>query len=111
LHFTYATEEAIELYFALKRRNVPAELEKVDGFKSIDIAVPHAKVNIEVDGGHHSYNSEQAFTDLKRTLYSFRKGYYTLRVPNSLVRNNLEETADLITEFLIESRLQYENSY
>jgi hypothetical protein len=34
----------------LKKREVPAELEKFDGHKTIDIAVADARVNIEVDG-------------------------------------------------------------
>ncbi|MDD3078082.1 MAG: hypothetical protein PHH37_03135 [Paludibacter sp.] len=44
-----STIEAISLYFELKQRGVPAELEKFDGFKHIDIAIPEAKINIEVD--------------------------------------------------------------
>jgi hypothetical protein len=99
-----STYETISLYFALKERNVPALLEKFDGHKTIDIAVPHAKVNIEVDGGHHIYDDRQALADLKRTFYSFQKGYLTLRIPNSLVKHRLQETADYITDFLIESR-------
>jgi very-short-patch-repair endonuclease len=95
-----ATDYAIELYFALKIRGVPAELEKADGFKSIDIAVPSVKVNIEVDGLHHNYNGKQALSDLKRTLHSFKKGYSTLRIPNSLAEYDIEQTADLIREFL-----------
>lgn len=98
------TPQAIELYFALRRRGVPAELEKWDGYKTIDIAVTEAKVNIEVDGKHLNYNHQQALSDLKRTFYSFQKGYLTLRIPNSLVEWSIEETADYITEFLIESR-------
>lgn len=104
LDYSSATDEAIDLYFALKKRGVPAKLEKCDGFKTIDIAVPDAKVNIEVDGMHHNFNSIQAMSDLRRTLFSFKKGYSTLRIPNSLARFNLDEAADLITEFLIESR-------
>jgi very-short-patch-repair endonuclease len=100
LMYSTATEHAIELYFALKVRGVPAKLEKNDGFKSIDIAVPSAKVNIEVDGRHHSYDGRQALADLKRTLYSFKKGYSTLRIPNSLADYDIEQTANLITEFL-----------
>lgn len=98
------TPQAIELYFALRRRGVPAELEKWDGFKTIDIAVTDARVNIEVDGKHHNYNPHQALSDLKRTFYSFQKGYLTLRIPNSLVEWSIEETADYITSFLIENK-------
>jgi very-short-patch-repair endonuclease len=73
-------------------------LEKFDGFKTIDIAIPLAKINIEVDGVHHNANSQQALADLKRTYYSFLEGYYTLRIPNSLLRSNLEETTEYIAE-------------
>lgn len=94
------TPETIELYFALLKRGVPAELEKFDGHKTIDIAVTVAKVNIEVDGGHHNYDHRQALADLQRTYYAFKKGYLTLRIPNSLVTNSLDDTAKYITEFL-----------
>lgn len=101
----YSTVEAIRLYFALKQKGVPAELEKFDGFKHIDIAIPEAKVNIEVDGIQHNFDSRQALADLKRTYYSFLKGYHTIRIPNSLVRNDyvLNETAEYIVAFLNES--------
>lgn len=94
------TNETLQLYLALKFRGVPAEIEKFDGFKTIDIAVVEKRVNVEVDGSHHNFNSKQALSDLKRTYFSFLKGYLTLRIPNSLVRYHLDETADMITEFL-----------
>jgi very-short-patch-repair endonuclease len=100
------TSEAIELYLSLKLRGVPAELEKFDGYKTIDIAVVDARVNIEVDGPHHNYKYEQAISDLKRTLYSFQQGYFTLRIPNTFINKNLEETADSITDFLKISKLK-----
>ena len=101
-----ATPIAIELYKQLKKRGVPAELEKWDGNKTIDIAVVDAKVNIEVDGRQHNYNAQQALSDLYRTLFAFKKGYLTLRIPNTLIKHDLEKTADLITEFLVESKEQ-----
>lgn len=100
------TYETIRLYFALKARGVSAELEKFDGYKHIDIAIVEAKVNIEVDGGHHIFSNKQALADLKRTFYSFQKGFLTLRIPNSLVydEDDLEETADYIVDFLLEHK-------
>jgi very-short-patch-repair endonuclease len=98
--FDETTPETIKLYFSLRERGVPAQLEKNDGHKRIDIAVVEAKVNIEVDGAHHNFNSKQALSDLQRTYYAFKKGYFTLRIPNSLVWNNLAETADYITDLL-----------
>jgi len=85
-----ATKHALELYIALRCREVPAELEKWDGHKTIDIAVTEARVNIEVDGMQHNFNPAQALADPKRTFFAFRKGYPTLRIPNSLVRSHLD---------------------
>lgn len=106
-----ATPVAVALFKELKKRGVPAELEKWDGTKTIDIAVVDAKVNIEVDGGQHDFNADQAMRDLFRTLLAFKKGYLTLRIPNSLIKYNLQQTADLITEFLIESKEQLEEEH
>ncbi len=92
--------EAIKLYLSLKKREVPAALEKSDGHKTIDIAVEDARVNIEVDGTQHNSNYNQAFSDLKRNCYSFQPGYFTLKIPTSLIREYLEDTADYVTEFL-----------
>ncbi len=103
------TPQAKYLYNVLRQRGVPARLEQFDGFKHIDIAIPEVKVNIEVDGGHHNYDKKQALADLKRTYYSFRKGYLTLRIPNSLLeKENIHETANYIVEFLNESGDQLE---
>lgn len=99
----FTTQETFDLYIALKQRNVPAEIEKSDGYKTIDIAIVEARVNIEVDGGHHNFNPNQALSDLQRTYHSFLKGYLTLRIPNSLVRFHLQETADMIEGILIEN--------
>lgn len=95
-----SSPETIQLYLALCARGVPAQLEKFDGFKTIDIAIPRYKLNIEVDGGHHHFDSSQALTDLMRTYYSFIKGYYTIRIPNALVLNHLNDTARVISEML-----------
>ena len=103
IRYTDSTPETIDLYLALKSRGVPAILEKYDGHKTIDIAIPEAKVNIEVDGMQHNFSHKQAFSDLQRTYFSFLKGYVTFRIPNVLVHRYLEETADYITEILNEN--------
>lgn len=48
------SSQAIDLCLALRSRGVSAELKKWDGYKTIDIAVTDAKVNIEVNGLHHN---------------------------------------------------------
>ena len=111
INLNNSTEEATRLYLSLKRRGVPAELEKYDGYKTIDIAVVDARVNIEVDGHQHVSNPKQAHSDLKRTYFSLQKGFLTLRIPNALIREKLEETADYITTFLLENKNKIRNSY
>lgn len=98
------TEYALLLYFELIKKGVSVELEKFDGHKTIDIAVTGAKINIEVDGMQHSYSPQQAIADLKRTYYSLKKGYFTLRVPNELIRDDLNETAEWVANIIIEAK-------
>ena len=111
INLNNSTEEATRLYLSLKRRGVPAELEKYDGYKTIDIAVADARVNIEVDGHQHVSNPKQALSDLKRTYFSLQKGFLTLRIPTTLIRENLEETADYITTFLLQYKNKIRNSF
>jgi very-short-patch-repair endonuclease len=94
------TSHTLSLYFLLRKKGIAAQLEKFDGFKTIDIAVVEARLNIEVDGAHHNTRHEQALADLKRTYYAFEKGYYTLRIPNSLVKSHPVETADYVADFV-----------
>lgn len=102
--FRQPTPQARKLHDALKRRGIPAELEKWEGHKHIDIAIPSARINIEVDGQHHNFNDEQAFSDLQRTFFSFEKGYYTLRIPNSLIENRLNRAVDLVIGIIEKNR-------
>ena len=96
------TKEAKELGHLLKNMGWFVEFEKDDGYKRINIAIVEAKVNIEVDGSHHNLKPKQALADLKRAFYSFKKGFLTLRIPNSLVRDktSIKETAKFIDRFL-----------
>jgi len=111
INLNNSTEEATRLYLSLKKRGVPAELEKYDGYKTIDIAVVDARVNIEVDGHQHVSNPKQALAELKRTYFSLQKGFLTLRIPTTLIRENLEETADYITTFLLQNKNKIRNSF
>jgi very-short-patch-repair endonuclease len=98
------TLDAKLLYLALKDRNVPAELEKYDGHKTVDIVIEEARVHLEIDGMQHNYDPRQARADLRRTYHSFKNGYFTLRIPNSLIRDDLDDTADWIVDLLILGR-------
>jgi len=106
-----STPEAKKLHEILIKMGFDAKLEQWDKHKHIDIAIPDLKVNIEVDGGQHNFDEKQALADLKRTSYSFKKGYVTLRIPNKLIQNNAYETAKYIKEFLNASEEQLEDEF
>jgi len=106
-----STPEAKKLYQTLIKMGIPAKLEKWDKHKHIDIAIPSAKVNIEVDGPPHSLKSKQALADLKRTFYSMKKGYYTIRSPNVLVKEGLYETAGYLKKLINSSLEQLEEEF
>ena len=94
------TSQTVWLWIELRSRGVPVQLEKWDGYKTIDLAIPEARCNIEVDGRHHQ-NFDQAFLDLKRMRYSLEKGFVTIRVPNSLVEDATPGELDGIVDELV----------
>lgn len=93
-----ASTYAIHLYYALKKRRLDAVLQYKEKFKTVDLCIPSAMLHIEVDGSHHNTSAEDAFSDLKRTLYSARDGFFTLRIPNSLIAFKLKKAIDVIVK-------------
>ena len=94
-----STEEAKKIHEILLKNGFNSKLELWAGYKHIDIALPDYNVNIEIDGKQH-HNKKQALADLNRIYYSFKKGYFTLRIPNILVKEGIFETAEYIMNFL-----------
>lgn len=93
-----ATDQEIALYEALLKRKVNVIPQYNDGHKTVDLAIPEAKLYIEVDGVAHCSKEKSAFTDLQRTYYSLKEGFVTLRIPNVLTEDKLNETADMIAD-------------
>lgn len=92
------TRQAKKLYCALKKRWVNCELEAYDGYKHVDISIPQAKLNIEIDGKHHFTNPERLYSDLKRDYWSTKNGFDTIHIPNAMIDEEIEKIADSITE-------------
>ena len=95
-----STREALRLYFSLRRKGISAELEKFDGFKTVDIAIKDAKLNIELESRKPHYNPYEAIADLERDCLSFKKGYNTIRIPKELVAYDLEKTTHYLHYFV-----------
>ena len=92
------TKEAIDLKEALESKGARVYLELHDGYKHIDLAIPRAKLNIEVDGIQHLTNPHQIIADLARGYYSHKNGYNTMHIPNEMIHNHLPAIADALAE-------------
>lgn len=98
IRYQYSTEEAKALANALKSRGIRVIEELDDGYKCVDIAIPRAKLNVEVDGIQHLTNATQIVKDLARGYYSHKNGYDTLHIPNEMIHAHLDEIADALVE-------------
>ncbi len=96
--FRTPTKEALALKQALQYRGVRVFVELNDGHKNIDLAIPKAKLNIEVDGIQHLTNPKQIVADLSRGYYSHKNGYDTMHIPNEMVNRHLEDIAQALAE-------------
>src|SRR6185369_10639178 len=90
------THTALLLKDALEKHGLRVLAELNDGFKRIDLALPAAHLNIEVDGIQHLTNPDQIEADIDRADYSRDRGYNTIHVPNELVYGDLPRIARAI---------------
>lgn len=99
-----STPQAKALHIALESRGIKCELEKWDGYKHIDIAIPWARINIEIDGIQHYTDPKQIESDYYRSYYSVKKGFKTIRYPNFVIDKYLDRVADGIAKV---ARIEY----
>lgn len=94
-----STPQASALHAALLKRRIKCQLEAFDGHKHVDISIPWAKLDIEVDGMHHYTDPKQMRADLDRSYYSSQNDEFdTIHVPNIVVEQYLDKVADAIAD-------------
>ncbi len=81
-------------------------MEFFDGYKHVDLFLPEAKINVEVDGDQHLINAEQIIRDFSREYYSERAGYHTLHIPNAEALSYCEKIADALKEIVLMCKLK-----
>ncbi|MEK7643272.1 MAG: hypothetical protein AAB372_02385 [Patescibacteria group bacterium] len=96
--FRTPTKEAADLKAALEGKGVRVMVELHDGHKHIDLAIPKAKINVEIDGIQHLTNADQIVADLSRGYYSHKNGFDTMHIPNEMIRLHLPEISDALAE-------------
>jgi very-short-patch-repair endonuclease len=94
---------AIVLNNELLKRGLHTELECWDGHKHIDIAIPSARLYIEIDGKEHFTNPATIERDFKRTHYSDKSNFNTFHIPNLFIKHHCKVLAKGI-ERLVRNR-------
>lgn len=92
------TKEAADLKNEIEKHGVRVLVELHDGHKHIDLTIPKAKLNVEVDGIQHLINPDQIVADLSRGYYSHKNGFDTMHIPNEMVRLHLNEISQALAE-------------
>lgn len=92
------TKEAQDLKVALEKLGIRVLAEVNDGHKVIDLSIPSARINIEVDGSQHVTDAYQILSDLKREHYSDDLGYDTIHITNQAIRTKLGGIASALAE-------------
>ena len=96
--FRAPTKEAADLKEELEKRGIKVLVEVNDGYKTVDLGIPGAKLNIEIDGIQHLTSPQQIVADLARGYYSNKLGYNTMHIPNEMIRLHLEAIANALAE-------------
>jgi very-short-patch-repair endonuclease len=96
--FKEPTKEAADLKEELQKHGIKVYVEVNDGYKHVDIGLPNAKLNIEIDGIQHLIDPRQIVADLNRGYYSNKLGYSTMHIPNEMIRLHLTEIAMALAE-------------
>lgn len=92
------TKEETDLMKSLEKLGIRVLSQVPDGHKVIDLAIPSARINIEVDGSQHVTDAYQILSDLKREHYSDVLGYDTIHITNQAIRTNLGGIASALAE-------------
>ena len=90
------TPQALRLSKALHDLRVEYELEHYDGYKHVDIAIPSARLYLELDGTQHAFNPKQMIADDERDKHSQKSGWTTKRIPNVWIDKDANRLASSI---------------
>lgn len=93
-----ATPQAIKLADALTRRGIRNNLEVHDGVKQVDIAIPWARIYIELEFRQPPFDPKQLRADLAMEVCFQDEEIRTIKVLNTQVDQNVEAVADAIAK-------------
>ena len=92
------TPQVTKLYNALMNRGVKCKMEDNDGYKTVDISIPEARIYVEVDGLHHYTDPIQMRSDFERSYWSYKRNDFdTIHIPNIIIDSQLDRVADALS--------------
>jgi len=94
------TEETKNLCKSLKERNVNCILGYNKKDKYADIYLPESKIFIEIDNLLHCISPKQIILNFKGTNLSDKNSFYTIRIPNLVLEEHIEEISKAILEVI-----------
>jgi very-short-patch-repair endonuclease len=95
-HQKTVTSQAMRLSEALKKLDIQHTLEYSDGHKHVDIAIPWAKLFLEIEGQQYTFSPKQMISDHERDAHSLTAGFYTMRIPNERVDKDVDGVAQSV---------------
>jgi very-short-patch-repair endonuclease len=98
MEYKKPTMHASKLKEALERLGIRVIVEVCDKHKCVDLAIPSAHINIEVDGTQHLTDAYQILKDMSRSHFSDKLGYATIHIPNKEIDENLGGVASALAE-------------
>lgn len=90
------------LWRALKTKGIAAQIDE-QGEANSDLIIPEAKINIKIESEKTAEASE-ILEEIQSEYSSFKKGYFRLKIPGFMIRDNLNELCELIAELVEQSR-------
>ncbi len=101
------TPQAKALYQALVKLGIRAKLDGFINNEFMAISILEAKITIEIDV-KSTTDDKGLLSDLQRTYYSLVDGHYIVRIPNSLIKNNLTQAIDYISRIVAHNQRMME---
>jgi len=90
------TTHELRLYNELRKLGIKCKLNDTGGFKTTDISIPRARIDIRVDEKIHSNPEKQKISDLRRSELSDNDGVYTFKVSKAEIDEDVQKVAKAI---------------
>ncbi len=104
------TTHELRLYNELRKLGIKCKLNDTGGFKTTDISIPNARIDIQVDEKLHSNPKQQKLSDLRRSELSDDDGVYTFKVSKAEIDEDVHKVAKAIHDLAMSRNKNFDFS-